>query len=538
MSRNEQKFESSWKGSRRPESPKRPSGEDSGMTRRQFLRFGVGAAAAAAGATVAKKYGWDRFFGDEETETETARQNDASVDEASRQRIEAIHDLEQKTVFEALRIRTYEDLAKPIEINKKTFEATCRIWEARYLKEKKQDMINAYDSFRYWRPAMRRALERELKGVPQADEEFITLVTEFLPIAESDGYFKKPSRAGAQGPYQIMSGTQGLLLKRMEEEGAPASSRIPLKSANGYEPKHDPVLAATMAGKCFKDLLTRLKEKDLAVSGYNGNFVNDYRRRRIKEAVTGNLNYEDFLRYAEEDINAYRTQVFKDDSESVSFRVRRGDDWESISKYSGASVEELKKANQGKPDLQAKDDIKIPLVSREVRIRMMQQYVSGYIENLTYPAKIYGLRAAAEKLGLRRLYGNRALQWREIKVQDKTIPYTVKKGDTLAAIVQRMRKTPGIDPDSITVEAVKRANGMKSDVVREKQVLRISTRSLPNRLTSLTSNEKELEALRLLNPSIQNEGTSFPSGTVMRVPAGDYAILRDAVLSHNKIEQL
>lgn len=538
MSRQEQKFELNRKGSRRPDSFRHQPEQDSGMTRRQFLRFGAGAAAATAGAYVAKKYGWDRFFGDDENGAESERQNETPMDEASRQRIEAIHDLEQKTVFEALRIRTYEDLANPIEISKKTFEATCRIWEARYLKEKKQDMINAYDAFRYWRPAMRRALEHELKGVTQADEEFITLVTEFLPIAESDGYFKKPSKAGAVGPYQIMGGTQGLLLKRMEEEGASASARVPLKSVNGYEPKHDPVLAATMAGKCFKDLLTRLKEKDLAVSGYNGNFVNDYRRRRIKEAVTGNINYEDFLRYAEEDINSYRSRVFKEDFKSISFRVRRGDDWESISKYSGVSVEELKKANQEKADLSVKDDIKIPLVSREVRTRLMQQYVSGYIENLTYPAKIYGLRSAAEKLGLRRLYGDRPLQWREIKVQDKTISYTVKKGDTLAAIVQRMRKTPGIDPDSITTESVKRANGMKGDMVREKQSLRIIARSLPNRLAALASDERGLEALRLLNPAIQNEGTSFPAGTVIRIPAGDHAILRDAVASHKKIEQL
>lgn len=513
--------------------------EDEGLTRRGFLRVLGGGALLGAGAIAAKKYGYDRFFNESTEEAENSvPKNGEVLDEASRKRIEEIRDLETKTVFESLNIKTFEDLAKPIEINKKTYEATCQIWEQRYLKEKKQDLINAYEAFRFFRGHIRREVRNELKGVPAADESFVEFVSDYLPIAESDGYFKKPSKAGAMGPFQIMGGTQGLLLKRMAEEGVSATVLTRYRTAGGYDPKRDPVMSATLAGKCFKDLLVRLKDKDLAVSGYNGNYVNDYKRRRIKEGKGDQLSYEDFLSYAKDDINAYRIQVFDQQKTSIPFRARKGDTWESIGKYAGVSADELKKANQNKKELKPKDEIAIPLLTPEVRLRMMRNYVSGYIENLTYPAKIHGLKAAAEKLQLKQQFPDRSVQWQEIRVQDKAMMVVVKKGDTLNGIVARIKKTPGVDPDSVTIEAVKRANGLTSDKVKINQQLKILGRSLPNRLTSIASRQEDLETLRFLNPAIEEDDAPFPAGTSIRIPAGDRATIREGVRAHKKIEEL
>lgn len=532
---------------------RKPLKKSGGITRRGFLGLaGLGTAIAATGVGAKCAYDWLTEADHEDTQISEGKDTEPGVEvmaddnqtskavqanKAAEVHIGDVQSEKTKTVFESLNIRTFEDLQRPIEINRQTFEATVQAWEARYLEKGRDDLVNAYESLTYWSPCLKAAIAKELKDQPLADQEFMDDMM-LLAIAESTGKFREISKAWARGLFQITDDAVTDIKMQLKEQGASAKEVRRYAVTSTYDFREDPVLAAEFAGKCFKDLFKRFRNKDLAISGYNGSQINRYREQRIRENQVG-VSYDDFLAYVEGDIRSIQKYAADMNQPSLKYIAKKKDTWKKLSKWSGVTPDQLMKANPRLSKPGPEQEIAIPLpADPEARLQFVQRYASGYVENLTYPAKIYGMKRAAQKLGLGQVFKEKKMQWSEVPIRSKVLEVKVGKNETLEGVLRRIHALSSVDKTSVSLYSIKQANGLKSDKIKAGQKLRIPVLFAPNKLCDFSPDSETQKDLLFLNPAIEDAGCAFPATATIRIPEGSKSLIRDGRRVHERLETL
>jgi len=259
----------------------------------------------------------------------------------------------------------------PIEFNLKTTEAIKNNWKEKYRNNPKlrNSFIKAYHDIGYWRPYLERIFED--RGVPK---EFI-----FLAIPESHWQPGAVSRTGAAGAYQFMPKT---------------AEMYDLTVNANYDERKDPLLSAGACADLLADLYKATKDWNLALSGYNGSFIWKY----LKKAKAGEseVSYEGFLKFIEDKLNLIKDEV--KDMDSYNITVRRGENLDVIAARYGLSRAELANYNKiaNSRNLKAGQKIAIPMRQSDKQA-VFNKKISGFSENLNYPAKYYAIMELIEE---------------------------------------------------------------------------------------------------------------------------------------------
>lgn len=301
----------------------------------------------------------------------------------------------------------------------------------------------------FYNPIFEEALEAY--GVP--------LELKYLPIIESALNPQATSRVGARGLWQFMIGTG-------KQYGLEVTSLV--------DERCDPVKASNAAAHYLHDLYTIFGDWTLVIASYNcgPNNVNkaikraggskDYwtiypylpseTRGYVPAFIAANyiMNY-----YCEHNICPVNTQL---PAGTDTIMIDRDLRFEQIQEMCGVSLDELKALNpQYRTTL-------IPGSARPCTLRMTSQAINTFLEA---GDSIYSHRAEE-------LFAKKEVEVNETEVKQATTKnssrsrssktITVRRGDNLGAIAAR---------NHTTVAAIKRLNGMRSDMIREGQKLKV-----------------------------------------------------------------
>ncbi len=436
--------------------------EEGGITRRGFLKGMF----AVAGAVVVGK-GVDYFinnFGDEADKEE--KEKSEIIEEPTEEQKE----IETQDSISSQEILNLEKEG-PIEFNLKTVEAIKNNWKDKYRNNPKlrESFINAYKEIGCWQPYLEKIFEK--KGVPK---EFI-----FLAIPESHWQPNAVSRTGAAGPYQFMPKTAKL---------------YDLKVSIDYDQRKDPLDSARACADLLSDLYKATKDWSLALSGYNGGFIWQYLKE--SKAEKAEVSYEGFLKFIENKLNAAKDDIKSLDS--YTRKVQRGDTLESIAAQSDVSVAELASCNKisNYRNIKAGQILIVPF-SKMRKQAMFNKEVSGFSENLNYPAKYYAIMELIEE-GLAKEQKD-PIHF-HIKEVEPSIPryniYTAKYFDkNLFRIAKKLK----IDPKKL-------AEANPEAIRNLKPGLKIK---IPNKVNQITladiakETSQPISRLEFLNPAIK-----------------------------------
>ncbi|HHD92594.1 MAG TPA: lytic transglycosylase, partial [Candidatus Portnoybacteria bacterium] len=278
------------------------------------------------------------------------------IEEEDKKSIQEILDFHQKKIhLDATKIKKVESF-----------------WEDRYRHYPPlyRSFEKAYFEMGAWEDRLEKIFQKELSGVlpPQQINDLV-----YLAIPESHWqiyYWQDGSKSskGAVGPYQIIKSTA-------REYG--------LRMNKTIDERRDPELSATACAKIIRDLLHDFDNNlDLAVSGYNGSFVYQY-----KKVVNGqNMSYENFLSYANQQINQIKENL--NHLEYYHYRIQRGDTLRKIALITHTPIQKLAEINniKNKDTIKIGQKIRIPLRG-SAREKIFNYKIRGLEENLVYPAK-------------------------------------------------------------------------------------------------------------------------------------------------------
>jgi len=375
------KAEKKYQESLRKQQIAKKSNNDSGISRRGFLK--VGALVAGAALT---GYGLEKVassIGKKIEEENIQKKVEAGIDA----RIESISNKEELTQeeleefeFGEIKLNAEDremmqnilrpDINKKFEVNLELAGVITKYWINKYQTSEKNGMLKAKEEMDKLKPLLFERFRRH--GVP---EEFM-----YLAIPES-GWKKVKSRAGAEGYYQFM----------------PATAKLyKLKNPN------DPLESAEACAKLLKDLYVKTQDWDLALAGYNGGFIWDYLKKCFRE--NSKPNYPGFLQEIENAINIERKNILENGYVSHKIKKRKNGVVESLwflSQKYGVSLEDIRRANPSKAGVPLEKtifvgkNIYIPL-SLKSRQAKFREKVSGFIENIQYPPKFNAVIEALE----------------------------------------------------------------------------------------------------------------------------------------------
>jgi len=232
-----------------------------------------------------------------------------------------------------------------------------------------KSFVDAYYAIGEYEPELRKIFSDA--GVP---EKFI-----YLAIPESYWDLDGKSPVGAVGPYQFMKTT--------------AKAYGLYSDKKKFDYRTDPFKSAKAAAHLLSDLYKASGDWDLALSGYNGGHIWRYLKQSRSEKEKP--NYERFLKYIEGKINNIRNELKYSETFEHVVRSPLG----VIARRYGVTVNELKALNSIKDvnKVRKGEIIKIPLVDEEVKEKMYNSKIAGYIENLNYPSKFNGIYEAIQK---------------------------------------------------------------------------------------------------------------------------------------------
>ena len=232
-----------------------------------------------------------------------------------------------------------------------------------------KSFVDAFYAIGEYEPELRKIFTDA--GVP---EKYI-----YLAIPESYWDLDGKSPVGAVGPYQFMKTT--------------AKSYGLYSDKKKFDYRTDPFKSAKAAAHLLSDLYSASGDWDLALSGYNGGHIWRYLKQSRNENEMP--SYEGFLRYIEGKINNIKNELKYSQTLDHVVRSPLG----VIAKRYGVTVNELKSLNNIKDvnKVRKGEIIKIPLIDEEVKEKVYNSKIAGYIENLNYPAKFNGIYEAIQK---------------------------------------------------------------------------------------------------------------------------------------------
>lgn len=393
---------------------------------------------------------------------------------------------------------------EPIVLNEELMEKLKKYWENVYENKMKKSLDKAWQRMGFWEDKARESFFSSAKKCCQeasflkTEEEKQALLKEvedFFYLAIPESHWNIWSDSGsAKGPFQFTSKT---------------GKDFGLKQGINYDERTDPEKSASAAAKYLFYLYKEMNfDWKLAFSAYNGGFVWDYRKNRTRQGKK--VSYADYLVYLSENIELIKKEALF--SGKLTHEIKKGENWEKIAKKYGCEESDLKKINQKvlKKGL-VEDQIVFLPVNDKIRKRYFYEKISGFSENIDYPAKFLAVLAVLEK---RKKQG--ALPRKEkppVFVTKKRIKQPVgykkiqmQKGDNIAKIAFQY---------NISIGELKKINRIKKENFLPKQLL------IPEKKITLASladgNKGFLEVLHKLNPVIQNVEEPIPDGVEIKL---------------------
>jgi hypothetical protein len=355
--------------------------EEAGITRRDFLKAGVvlGGALTLKGAV--ELYEFMKNYSDNQN------MSGMKMAEMEAEKIEEILEKtllekEKKGEIEKVNLRSEEKDIRPDDhkavqmvlgkynqhearINGETKDATKNYWYIKYTADSRlrKSLENAYAGMQPHVLALKEIFKKE--GIP---EKYI-----YLAIPESHWNTKEDSPKGARGVYQIMALTARSFGMRVDDE---------------IDERMDVLKSAECCAKHLKHIFDKTGDWDLALSGYNGSYVNRYISfcRDSKEGCS----YAGFMSYLEKRIAGLKGWLAK---KVWPHRIEPGQTLSDVSNFFGVPWKTIAKHNKIKSDkngqliISEKQWLWIPINDLKTKEKIYGNIISGYIENLNYPGK-------------------------------------------------------------------------------------------------------------------------------------------------------
>lgn len=360
----------------------------------------------------------------------------------------------------------------PIQFNLKTTEAIKNNWKEKYCHDPKlkESFARAYREMGHWRPYLEKIFME--KGMPK---ELI-----FLAIPESHWQPQAVSKAGAAGPYQFMPKT---------------AKMYNLKVSIDYDERKDPLASARACADLLADLYKTTKDWNLALSGYNGGFIWEY--LGTAKAGKAEVSYENFLKFVENKLNLAKNEVKGMNSQARI--VKRGESLSVIAAEYGLSSAELADYNKisNPEDIKAGQKLAVPL-RQEKKEAIFNKKISGFSENLNYPAKYYAIMELIKEGLVKEQAGPIIFEIKEVKRSASGYNfYTAKAGDrNLFRIAKKLK---------INYKELVKFNPLAVKNLRAG--LEIKIPSVKSRLITLADvarqTNKPMARLEFLNPAIK-----------------------------------
>jgi len=422
---------------------------------------------------------WKRG-GEKRDEASEGNVNLSKEERIEEQEREEMEEDDIKTMGEVLDF----DSDKPIKFNLDTVRALKNNFKKRYKGKDRKSLEYAYYEMGAWEKKLKEIFKE--KGVP---EKLI-----YLAIPESHWKFKAESPVGAAGPYQIITATG-------RELGLMIDDKI--------DERLDPLKSAGACAKYLKQMYEQLGDWNLAISRYNGGFA----KRYMKSAENNSqpISYEKFLKYMENKLNETKSKIKT--SKNLFHEVRKGDTLGKIARRYGVAVNELRNlsphkiSGKNRDIIKVGDEINLPLTN-EVRKIVFLSKVSGYRENLNYPAKFNAVVELINKGFVTKK--KREIEYRTVPVEGKEKKeYIIRHGDTLYGVSRKF---------NITVDELKEINaGIKVGDLRIGHKIKVPTERTSSLAGMAIKLKKNLKKLCELNPAIADVKAPIPEGYVLRV---------------------
>ena len=478
-----------------------PPKEESEITRRDVLKAGIAGAAFLLGA---------RIFTEDEKDSgkivgEISEVNNPEkiIDEMEKEEIEReqFEYEEGEMEYKIESIKSLGDLLDfdkkgPIRLDREKMEEVKNYWKEAYAgknSELHKSLLDGYCEWGYWRKYTEQRFESV--GIP--------IEYALLALPEPHSKVDARSKSGAVGPYQFMPET---------------ASKLNLKMNKVIDERRDPLKSAEACALVLKELHGASKDWNVALSGYNGGFA----WRFIKEAKSKGkkTDYETFLKYLEGKLNKIKNDLIDNELEHG---VKRGDNIFKIASFYGINSQELCKINGIKNGIIRRgQELLIPTagLSRQAKKKIFAKRISGFSENLNYPAKFHAIQELIQGGKVRKQYEPINFSNKEISGREggrKEREYIVAKGETLFGIARKVNLPPqkiyaynkkirnirNLKPgDKILIPPAKKEKDMISD------------KSL---VWEAKKRGKSVKEIQFLNPHVLNIYASLPNGTVIRV---------------------
>lgn len=287
-----------------------------------------------------------------------------------------------------------------------------------------------------------------------------------LPIIESALHPNAVSRAGAVGLWQFMIGT---------------AKRYGLEVTSLIDERKDPVKASYAAAHMLKDLYDIFGDWSLAIAAYNcgpGNVSKAIRRSGGRKDFWGIYQYlpAETRGYVPAFIAANYVMNYYCDHNicpvgttlpqaTDTLLLKKNVKMEQIAATCDISIDELRALNpQYRTTL-------IPGDSHDCILRMPSDKINAFIDagdsiyvKQNYASAVKEVNLTEDDDNSRASRSGNSKRNRRGRSSSGGGSITVKKGDTLGAIARR---------NHTSVSAIKKANGMKSDNIREGQKLKL-----------------------------------------------------------------
>ncbi len=391
---------------------------------------------------------------------------------------EVIKEEEIKSIDEVINF----DSPEPIKFNIASVKALEKQFAETYRGRLKPSLEYAFREMGAWEPDLREIFKKE--GVP---EKFI-----YLAIPESHWKFSNRSIKGADGPYQFIRRT---------------ARRYGLRIDETIDERKDPLKSARACAKLLHHLHRKTGDWDLDLSLYNGGFAWKYLEEaaRNKEEVS----YKKYLGYIEERLNSIKDSV--KEAGILTHTVGRGDTLSKIAASYQIDMSEIYNLNRKK--IKDKNRIRrggkfVLPTNGQVRRKVFLQKISGFKENLSYPAKFNAVMKLINEGFVTEQ--KKPLKYKTITVsRGREIKYTIKPKDTLYSISKKL---------GVAIDVLRENNpGLKIDSLPIGYNLKISGNK-PTTLFDIARKERTfLWRLKKLNPAIKESKRPIPDGFEIRV---------------------
>ncbi len=454
------------------------------ISRREFIKntgiFAAGVAAVGLGfnSLGKEKKQEEKNVLNSETEDLLKKEEELEQKEIIIKEQEVIQEEEIKSIDEVIDF----DSPEPIKFNLESVKALEKQFIETYKGRLKPSLEYAFREMGAWEPDLRAIFRKE--GVP---EKFI-----YLAIPESHWKFSNRSIKGADGPYQFIRDT---------------AKKYGLRIDSTIDERKDPLKSAKACAKLLRHLHRKTRDWDLDLSLYNGGFAWKYLEEAAKSKEE--ISYKKYLENIEKRLNFIKDSI--KEADILTHTVSQGDTLSKIAAYYRVDMSVIynlnKKKIRDKNRIRRGDEFILP-TNDQAKRRVFLRKISGFKENLSYPAKFNAVMKLINEGFVTEQ--KEPLKYKTITIfRGRDIKYTIKHKDTLYSISRKF---------DVGIDVLRKNNpGLKIDSLPVGYNLRIP-RKKPITLLDIARREKILLGrLKELNPAIKGPKRPIPDGFEIRV---------------------